>query len=144
MIDLDRDLVARIKMLKLRYKEVPQPELLIGLPNRDKGVDYWVETKTSEFTSLCPLNMSQPDYAEVLITYRPNEWTVELKSLKFYLASFRQVPIFHEQVPTTIAKALVDLLKPKNLQVVGTFTVRGGITTTVSVNYNEGTGYANS
>ena len=132
VVKLDKELVDRIKGLKLEFKDATQPELLIKILNRDNDIDYSVEIVTSEFTSLCPLNMAQPDYATIVIIYKPKSWTVELKSLKFYLASFRQVPIFHEQVPATILKALVDLLNPRSMEITGQFTIRGGISTTVS------------
>lgn len=132
MINLDQELVSKIKNLKMEFKDEPQPELLIKIPNADKDVEYSVEVSTSEFTSLCPLNTSQPDYATISVRYIPEEWCVELKSLKFYLVSFRNVPVFHEQVPAVILKALVGLLKPKELVVEGQFTVRGGIYTKVT------------
>lgn len=136
MIELDKVLVDKIKNLKMEFKEEPQPELLMRIPNRDKDVDYEVEAVTDEFTSLCPLNTTQPDYATLTIKYIPKDWCVELKSLKFYLVSFRQVPIFHEQVPTTILKELVKLLEPATMEVIGQFTIRGGLDTTVRAVYD--------
>ena len=135
MVNLDRELVDRVRKLKLEFREVPQPELLIRIPNRNPGVDYWVECVTGEFTSLCPLNMGQPDYATICIRYRPGDWCVELKSLKFFLVSFRTVAVFHEEVPATILKALSELLEPEELEVIGFFTTRGGIKTTVRATY---------
>ena len=139
MINLDKELVSRVKGLKLTFKEVPQPELLIRLPNRNPDVNYVVEIVTSEFTSLCPLNSSQPDYATIVIVYKPDEWLVELKSLKFYLCSFRMVPVFHEDVPATILSALVDLLTPKGIVISGRFTTRGGLDTVVVARWVGGT-----
>jgi 7-cyano-7-deazaguanine reductase len=128
---LDKVIADRVRNLKFTYTDKPQPDLLIALPNENLGIDHEVFIETSEFTSLCPLNLSQPDYAQIHIVYVPDELVVELKSLKFYLASFRQVPIFHEQVPCGILAALHGLLKPKWMQVTGNFTIRGGIKTTV-------------
>jgi 7-cyano-7-deazaguanine reductase len=138
VINLDKELVSRIKGLKLEFKEVPQPELLIRIPNRNPDVNYEAEVVTHEFTSLCPLNLSQPDYATISVKYRPGKWLVELKSLKFFLVSFRMVPIFHEEVPAEILKSLVELLEPKEMEVVGYFSTRGGIETTVKATYKEG------
>lgn len=135
MIGLDKELVSKVKGLTLNFKDVQQPELLIKIPNKDKDVSYKVDVVTYEFTSLCPLNITQPDYATLQISYEPKDWLVELKSLKFYLVSYRMVPIFHEQVPATILKDLVDLLKPASLHVTGIFTTRGGIDTTVTAVY---------
>jgi len=137
MVDIDKVLVGKIKGLKMELTDEPQPELLIRIPNKSRDVDYEVEIKTKEFTSLCPLNLSQPDYAKLTITYSPDHWCVELKSLKFYLVSFRQVPVFHEEVPTLILKHLVALLQPKYFQVEGIFTTRGGLDTTVLADYSE-------
>lgn len=137
MIKLDEVLVEKIRGLKLEYKERPQPELLIAIPNHNPEIDYEVEIITNEFTSLCPLNTAQPDYATIAITYKPDKLCVELKSLKFFLVSFRQVPIFHEMVPSKILAALSELLKPINMEVVGQFSTRGGLSTTVRAVYEE-------
>lgn len=137
MINLDRDLVDRIKGLTLEFKDVPQPELLISIPNRYPEVDYTVTVETNEFTSLCPLNRTQPDYAKITIEYKPGKKIVELKSLKFYLVSFRMVPIFHEEVPATILQTLVGLLDPEWLEVTGIFTTRGGLDTIVEATYSD-------
>jgi len=132
LINLDREVVEKIKGLKMVYKDEPQPELLIRIPNRELNLVYEVDIITNEFTSLCPLNLSQPDYATLAISYMPDQWCVELKSLKFYLVSFRQVPIFHEQVTPIILSCLWELLEPHWIKVEGQFTTRGGLLTTVT------------
>ena len=137
LTNLDQDTIDQIHDLQLEYKDEPQPELLIRIPNKTPGVAYVVEHQTAEFTSLCPLNMAQPDFATITIRYVPNQFLVELKSLKFYLVSFRQCTIFHEMVPPTIMQSLVNLLKPKGLEVIGQFTTRGGLHTNVSSSYQE-------
>ena len=133
MLNLDKELVDKIKGLKLEFKDEPQPGLLIRIPNQETKFGYEVNIVTNEFTSLCPLNLAQPDYATIYIDYIPDRWCVELKSLKFYLVSFRQVPIFHEQVPAIILDALWNLLDPGWMKVEGHFTTRGGLLTTVKV-----------
>ena len=137
MVNLDKVLVEQVKSLKLVFKDSPQPELLLKIPNAHKEVKYHVDITTGEFTSLCPLNMSQPDYATLSIQYIPKEWCVELKSLKFYLVSFRMVPIFHEEVPAVISAALVNLLKPQYVEVIGNFSTRGGLDTKVRAVFGE-------
>ena len=139
-MELDKELVNRVKTLKFNYTDSPQPGLLIAIPNDNPDVDYDVEFSTSEFTSLCPLNVSQPDYATIGIVYVPDKLRVELKSLKFYLASFRMVPIFHEQVPCTILNDLYAAIQPKWMRVTGDFTIRGGIHTQVVATTGEGNG----
>lgn len=132
MLSLDENLVSQIKNLKMTFTEDPQPGLLIRMPNQSSDIVYQVDIMTSEFTSLCPLNMAQPDYATILINYLPSKWCVELKSLKYYLVSFRQVSIFHEEVPVQIVKALYDLLTPHWVKITATFTIRGGLLTEVT------------
>ena len=133
--NLDREIISKVKDLSMVFTDEPQSNLLVKIPNNYIGTDLNVTVETREFTSLCPLNMSQPDFTDLVIGYKPALYCVELKSLKFYLVSFRQVPIFHEQVPSRILNDLVELLKPKRMIVVGKFTTRGGIDTTVEARY---------
>ncbi len=93
---------------------------------------YTVDFTCPEFTCLCP-KTGQPDFATIKISYVPNKWCVELKSLKLYLWSFRNEGHFHEKVTNDIANDLEKLLKPKSLKVIGDFYVRGGIHTVVTV-----------
>jgi 7-cyano-7-deazaguanine reductase len=134
---LDKELVDKIKGLHLQYGSEPQPDLLISIPNNDIDSNFEVRISTNEFTSLCPLNMAQPDYATLHINYRPNSRLAELKSLKLYFCSYRLVPIFHEMVPNLILKHLVSLLSPKWMEVIGGFSVRGGLDATVIARYLE-------
>jgi len=134
--NLDKDTAERIHNLHLEFTPFPQPELLVAMLNASPDVEYQVSIGTDEFTSLCPLNLGQPDYATIWIVYSPALKTVELKSIKMYLASFRQVAIFHELVPVTIMKALRDLISPLDLTVTGIFKTRGGLDTNVSCEYH--------
>ena len=136
-MDLDKELVKRVKTLKLEISDKPQPELLIRIPNTNQSIEYDVHVETKEFTSLCPLSLSQPDYATIVVDYTPRDFLVELKSYKFYLVSYRMTPVFHEMVPAKILRDLVDLLSPKEMTVTGVFTTRGGIDTTVSAYYSQ-------
>lgn len=85
-----------------------------------------VHIEAPEFTSLCPLT-GQPDFATIVIEYRPRRRCVESKSLKLYLGSFRQAGEFHEACVARIGSDLVKLLDPLELVVEGRFTPRGGI-----------------
>lgn len=134
---VDPELKDKIKKLSFDYSDKPQPELLIKVPNPNPGVDYQLEITSPEVTSLCPLARTQPDFATVTIKYVPKEYIVELKSLKFYLTSFRTVSIFHEAVVGTILKDLVEVIKPVWMNITGDFTVRGGIHTKVQAWYPE-------
>jgi 7-cyano-7-deazaguanine reductase len=87
-----------------------------------------------EFTCVCPMT-GQPDFATIRIRYIPAERCVELKSLKLYLWSFRDEGTFHEAVTNRICDDLVALLDPTFVEVVGDFSVRGGIHTVVTARH---------
>ena len=89
---------------------------------------------------MCP-KTGLPDFGEIRITYVPNLCCVELKALKYYLISFRDRGIFYEQVTNQILDDLVAACSPRRMVVVGEFSARGGITTTVTANY-ERPGYS--
>jgi len=96
--------------------------------------DYRIEMECPEFTCLCP-KTGQPDFAEIEISYIPDKLCIELKSLKLYLWSFRDEGAFHEKVINDILNDLVKACKPRWMEVVGDFNVRGGIHATVSAQY---------
>ena len=98
--------------------------------------DISVRIDQPEFTSLCPLS-ALPDFGCVTIRYIPAEKIVELKSLKYYLLQYRNVGIFYEHVVNRILEDLVAVLAPRFLEVVGTYTPRGGIKTTVTVRHGK-------
>lgn len=85
-----------------------------------------IDFETSEFTCLCP-KTGQPDFATIHIRYMPDKLCVESKSLKLYLWDFRNRGAFHEAVTQTILRDLSNLLKPRWMQVMGDFGIRGGI-----------------
>lgn len=117
------------------------PEILERFPNKHPDNDYTVVMLCPEFTSLCP-KTGQPDFAEIRIGYIPDGFLVESKSLKLYLASFRNHGDFHEDCVNIIMKDLVRLLAPKYIEVEGLFTPRGGIAIHPCANYaKEGTPY---
>ncbi|MDH4226492.1 MAG: preQ(1) synthase [Deltaproteobacteria bacterium] len=101
-------------------------------PNPAKGKDYTIEISYPEFTCLCPRS-GYPDFATIRITYVPKDFIVELKSLKLYLNAFRDRAVSHEASTNEIFTALKKALKPKKLEVVGDFNVRGNVKTIVKV-----------
>lgn len=107
-----------------------QPQLLETFPNPAPHRDYEIRFDCPEFTCVCP-KTGQPDFASFKIRYVADKDNIELKSLKLYLWSFRQVGAFHEKVTNTICDDLVRVAKPRFLEVEGSFNVRGGIHTTV-------------
>jgi 7-cyano-7-deazaguanine reductase len=98
--------------------------------------DIEIEIEQPEFTSVCPLS-GLPDFGCITIRYKPNDKIIELKSLKYYLLQYRSVGIFYEHVINRILEDLVSCVGPKFMEVVGSFTPRGGITTTGRVEYRE-------
>jgi len=126
----------RIKNLELVYEPYPQEKLLIAMPNPHPDRSYEVETESSEFTSLCPLHPGQPDFAKITIRYTPDKHIVEFKSLKFYLTSYRMVEIYYEDATNRILTDLVATVKPKKMEIIAEWTVRGGISTIVRATYN--------
>lgn len=96
--------------------------------------DYQIEIIAPEFTSVCP-RTGQPDFGTLTIAYTPDKKCVELKSLKFYLHSFRNEGIFYEHVTNTVLDDLVAVLQPRWMKLEAAFTARGGITTKVTAKY---------
>ncbi len=90
------------------------------------GEKQLVEYKTREFSAVCPFS-GLPDYAEVIIRYVPKSAIVELKSLKYYFVSFRNVGIYQEKATDRIFKDIKKLLKPGYLYVETVYNTRGGI-----------------
>jgi 7-cyano-7-deazaguanine reductase len=104
----------------------PELAVLERVPNPEPGAQYLVRFTAPEFTSLCPLT-GQPDFAHIVLDYVPGAWLVESKSLKFYLASFRNHGAFHEACTMQIAKRLVALLEPGWLRIGAYWYPRGGM-----------------
>jgi len=104
----------------------PEDAVLDRVPNPHADVDYVARFTCPEFTSLCPVT-GQPDFAHLVIDYVPGDWLVESKSLKLYLAAFRNHGAFHEDCTLAIAKRLVQLLEPRWLRIGGYWYPRGGI-----------------
>lgn len=131
------ELKDKVKSLKLKYKNYPQKELLIPMPNPNPDREYEVEINYDEFTCLCPLNPGQPDYASINIKYVPDREILEFKSLKFYLTSYRTVEIFYEAATNQILDDLVNILKPKKLEIITDWNIRGGTKVRVKANYTK-------
>jgi 7-cyano-7-deazaguanine reductase len=104
----------------------PEQAVLERVGNPHPGLRYCIRFTAPEFTSLCPLT-GQPDFAHLVIDYVPDAWIVESKSLKLYLASFRNHGAFHEACTLDIAQRLMGLLTPHWLRIGGYWYPRGGI-----------------
>lgn len=101
--------------------------------------DYRIDLEIPEFTAICP-KTGLPDFGIVYISYRPDDWCLELKSLKEYFMYFRNVGIFHENVVNRSMDDLVHSCNPRWMRIRATYNVRGGITTTVSRTYTRDNG----
>jgi len=129
---------------------MPRPELLETFANPYPDRDYEIHMDCDEFTSLCPLGGVEtdaadlklleggaPDFGVIRITYVPAELCVELKSLKFYLWSYRNDGVFYERAVNRILDDLVAVSKPKWMRVVGDFNVRGGIKSVITATHGR-------
>jgi 7-cyano-7-deazaguanine reductase len=96
------------------------------VPNPHPGTTYLVRFTAPEFTCLCPVT-GQPDFAHLVIDYAPDRSIVESKSLKLYLAAFRNHATFHEACTLDIAQQLVGVAKPQWLRIGGYWYPRGGM-----------------
>jgi len=104
----------------------PEEARLETVKNPHSGKDYLVRFTCPEFTSLCPVT-GQPDFAHLVIDYVPTKVIIESKSLKLFLASYRNHAGFHEDCTLAIAERLAEAAKPKWLRIGGYWYPRGGI-----------------
>ena len=113
----------------------PSEAHLETFPNPSRR-NYWVHFETDDFTSLCPVT-GQADFARIDIDYVPGRWCVESKSLKFYLASYRNERAFNEAVTNRILDDFVRACSPRHAIVAAQFSARGGIALTVRAEYPD-------
>jgi 7-cyano-7-deazaguanine reductase len=104
----------------------PDTAQIDRVPNPQADTNYVVRFTAPEFTSLCPVT-GQPDFAHLMIDYVPGQWLLESKSLKLYVASFRNHGAFHEDCTVEIGKRIAAEIKPKFLRIGGYWYPRGGI-----------------
>ncbi len=134
----DLDGLSLLGKPETRLPSSPEEAELETFPNQRPGRRYWITLNCPEFSSLCPVT-GQPDSARILIRYIPGVTCVETKSLKFYLASFRNQPAFNEEIVNRILDDLVKSMQPVELIVRGEFAPRGGIQLTAEATYPEPT-----
>jgi len=101
--------------------------------------DYRITIRCPEFTSLCP-KTGQPDFGTITIEYCPDKTCIELKSLKFYMQSYRNKGIFYEALTNQILDDLTAESRPRWMKINACFTARGGITTVIFCEYKQKTG----
>lgn len=100
--------------------------------------DYRITIRCPEFTSVCP-RTGQPDFGEITVEYCPDASCIELRSLKFYMQSYRDKGIFYESLTNDILDDLSSACRPRWMKVTARFTPRGGITTDVVAEYTAET-----
>ncbi|MFD1406781.1 7-cyano-7-deazaguanine reductase [Kroppenstedtia sanguinis] len=111
-------------------------EILETIPYEYPGKEVEVEIPTAEFTSVCPWS-GLPDFAEIKITFVPDHHLIEMKSLKYYLTSYRNVGIYQEHATRRILEELVAVAKPKRMRVEALWNPRGGLGTRVVAEFPE-------
>lgn len=114
--------------------DAPAAEQLETFTNPNPNRDYTIEIVCPEFTSLCP-KTGQPDFGTITYSYIPDQVCVELKSLKLYLQRFRNQGAFYETVVNQLMDDFIKVAKPRSCVVVGRFSARGGITTSVTASF---------
>ena len=105
-------------------------------PYEFAGKDIKINFEIPEFTCICPFS-DFPDFATIRLEYVPQERCVELKSLKLYINSFRDVKVFHEHVINMILEDFVNACDPLSVEIEGDFNVRGNIKTMVKASYRK-------
>ena len=117
----------------------PGDARLETFPNPAPNRNYRIHFETDDFTSVCPVT-GQPDFARIDIDYVPDRLCVESKSLKFYLASYRNECAFNEAVTNRILDNFIKACAPREVIVTAQFSARGGIALTVRAEYPDGKG----
>jgi len=105
-------------------------DILESFPNPNTERDFTIKIEIPEFSCLCP-KTGQPDFAVLKINYIPDNLCVELKSLKLYIWSYRDLRAFHEAVTNKILNDIVASVSPRFISLIANFNVRGGIYTSV-------------
>ena len=100
------------------------------------GKEIEINFEIPEFTCVCPFS-DFPDFATIRLSYVPNNRCIELKSLKLYINSFRDIKVFHEHVINIMLEDFVNACDPLSVQIEGDFNVRGNIKTTVRASYKK-------
>ncbi len=139
MVTAERELPP-INQQGLDIRSTPREEMslypLDTFPYEYPGKETRVSFEIAEFTCICPFS-DFPDFATFRLTYIPHERCIELKSLKLYINSFRDVKIFHEHVINVILDDFTKACDPLSVELEGDFNVRGNIKTVVRASYRK-------
>jgi len=119
-----------------------EPKILETFPYQLAGISskttpaQWIKYETNEFSAVCPFS-GLPDIGQVIIEYIPTKKIVELKSLKYYFLSYREVGIYQEHATQKIYQDLWQVLKPQQLAITTIYNTRGGIDTTCHIDSSK-------
>lgn len=137
---LDEMNLPPVNQQNLDIRSTPRDEMslfpLDSFEYEYKGREIWIEFEMPEFTAICPFS-DFPDFAVIKLKYVPNERCIELKSLKLYINSFREIKVFHEHVINIILEDFVKTCDPLRVELEGDFHVRGNIKTIVRASYTK-------
>ncbi len=124
----------------LDIRPTPRAEMRLApldtFPYEYVGREILIDFEIPEFTAICPFS-DFPDFAKIRLQYVPFERCIELKSLKLYVNSFREVKIFHEHVVNVMMEDFVRACDPVRVEIEGDFNVRGNIKTVVRASYDK-------
>jgi 7-cyano-7-deazaguanine reductase len=130
----------QLKGLDRRYDIESIGKIDVGVldtfPYEYPGKNVVVNIDTNEFTAVCPFS-GLPDFATIRVNYIPHRLILELRSFKYYLLSFRNVGIYQEHVVNRILNDLVKCCRPKWMEVIAEYTIRGGVHTVASVEWGK-------
>ena len=140
--------MATIPELRNQYENLDTPlvikdeseinaESLLTFQYEYPEQDTEVIVDTDEFTAVCPWT-GLPDYGTLEINYVPDQSCIELKSLKYYLLSYRDVGVVQEHAVNRILKDLVAVCEPRSMRITLDYKIRGGLHTSVAVEYPRG------
>jgi 7-cyano-7-deazaguanine reductase len=120
----------------LSAAQIARPRTILDtFPNPRPNRDYEIKLVFPEFTSICPVT-GQPDFATITVTYTPEKKCLEMKSLKLYFFAWRNKGVFFEAAVNTILDDLVSAISPRQMSVLGEFSVRGGMSAVVTAGYH--------
>ncbi|MEZ4705248.1 MAG: preQ(1) synthase [Bdellovibrionota bacterium] len=125
---------AEGKTIAFENPDTVDPKVLETFPY--EGPNQWITYTTNEFSAVCPFS-GLPDLATVVVEYMPGDCCVELKSLKYYYLSYRNVGIYQEDVTAKLYNDLYRLLKPQKMKLTVTYQTRGGIDTVSSIHSDD-------
>ncbi len=132
--------IAPLNQQGLDIRSTPREEMelfpLDTFPYEFPGREIRIKFEIPEFTAICPFS-DFPDFATLHLEYVPNVRCVELKSLKLYINSFRNVKVFHEHVINMILEDFTRACDPLSVEIEGDFHIRGNIKTVVRASYRR-------